>query len=100
VLCTSLTKYQDFLHSFANQVYKCTWRGVTPYDGQSFSYLGELTQYVATVVHFHMNGFRIIFNVLTKSRDYMVTLLDELTTNGFPSCDVDDEEATATSTRE
>lgn len=47
-----------------------------------------------------MNGFRIIYNVLTKSRFYMVTLLDELTTNGFPSCDVDDEEANATSTRE
>jgi len=72
---------------------------VTLWDGQIFAYLGELLHGTVTTVQLPVNIFCTITVAVTKTSKYMITHLEELTTDGFPPCTANDEEATDITTR-
>jgi len=72
----------------------------TPWDGQGFAFLGEITQTYATTVSLPNNAFRAIMNTKVRTADYIVTHLDELGPHGLPPPPAGDEEGIIVNTRQ
>lgn len=73
---------------------------VTPWDGGIFAFLGKVSQGMVTMVQLPTTIFCTVNNVQAKSSEYMVTNLAELTLQGLPLCQEDDEDATIITTRQ
>ncbi len=72
----------------------------TPWDGQGFGFLGEVTQAMVTTVTFPGTAFRAIMNSRCKTSDYIVTHLDEIGAKGLPPSQANDPESTLINTRQ
>jgi hypothetical protein len=72
----------------------------TPWDGQGFGFLGEVTQAMVTTVTFPGTAFHAIMNSRCKTSDYIVTHLDEIGARGLPPSQANDPESTLVSTRQ
>jgi hypothetical protein len=94
-LCCTLSQQQvkiyciclpsKFMSSFTGEV--------TPWDGGIFAFLGKVSQGMVTMVQLPTTIFCTVNNVQAKSSEYMVTNLAELTLQGLPLCQEDDEDA-------
>jgi hypothetical protein len=73
---------------------------VTPWDGEGFAFLGEVTQSTATSVNFPSNAFRAFRNTKAKSSDYTATHLDEIGEKGFSPAQVQDPDTSIVNTRQ
>jgi len=67
--------------------------------GNSYSFLGKITQGVVTTVNFLNNSFNPMMNIRSKSSDYIVTHLDLIGNKGLPAVPADEPEAELVSTR-
>jgi hypothetical protein len=72
---------------------------VSPLDGRSFAFLGEVTQGFVSTVSLPDDSFRMIHNVRSKTSDYIISHLDEITPLGIPPPPQDDPDMTLVSTR-
>jgi hypothetical protein len=66
----------------------------TPWDGNSYAYLGDVTQGVITTIELPATAFQSVANIRAKTSDYIITNLDRLGDKGLPHIAVDDAEAT------
>jgi hypothetical protein len=57
---------------------------VTPWDGQSFAFLGNMAQGTATMIKLPELVFRAVMNNWVKTINYMVTNLAEMDVFGVP----------------
>jgi hypothetical protein len=73
---------------------------ITPWDGQGFGFLGEVTQGMVTTVTFPSMAFRPIMNIRARTSDYMITHLAEFGAKGLPSPQANDPEGTLVNTRQ
>ncbi len=71
----------------------------SPWDGNSYAFLGEITQGVVTTVNFPNNSFNPVMNIRSKSSDYIVTHLDLIGNKGLPAVLADEPDAELVSTR-
>jgi hypothetical protein len=71
----------------------------TPWDGQGFASIGEVTNMSVTTVLFPDTVFRTAMNVRAKSTDYIIAHLAELGQRGLAPAAVDDAEASNVHTR-
>jgi hypothetical protein len=71
----------------------------SPWDGNSYAFLGEITQGVVTTVNFLNNSFNPVMNIRSKSSDYIVTHLDFIGNKGLPAVLADELDAELVSTR-
>jgi len=60
---------------------------VSPWDGLTFAFLGDLIQGVATTVQLPTTMFRFLPNTRAKTVEYIITHLDELGPLGLPEID-------------
>jgi hypothetical protein len=72
---------------------------ITPWDGMSFAFLGEIIQGQVTTVAIPDTAFCVIANVRSHSTDYIVTHLDQLGAYGLPAPALNAADASAVSTR-
>jgi hypothetical protein len=72
---------------------------LSPWDGNSYAFLGEITQGVATTVNFPNTSFNPVMNVRSKTSDYIVTHLDALGNKGLPPTQADEPDTELVSTR-
>jgi len=71
----------------------------SPWYGNSYAFLGKITQGVVTTVNFLNNSFNPMMNIRSKSSDYIVTHLDLIGNKGLPAVPADEPEAELVSTR-
>jgi hypothetical protein len=72
----------------------------TPWDGQGFGFLGEVTQTMVTTVPFPSTAFRAVMNIRAKTYDYIVTHLDEIGAKGLPANPANEPDTTLVNTRQ
>ncbi len=72
----------------------------TPWDGNSYAFLGDVTQWVINTVELPANAFRTIVNVQAKTSDYIATHLNLVGNKGLPNLPAEDPEATIVTTRQ
>jgi hypothetical protein len=72
----------------------------TPWDGQNFASLGEITQGMITTVELPANVFRTVNNVRAKTCEYIINHLDELERAGLEPVLAEEPTANRISTRQ
>jgi hypothetical protein len=72
----------------------------TPWDGQGFGFLGEITHNLVTAVNFPSTAFRTIMNTRAKTSDYIATHLDEIGAQGLPANQANELDTTPVNTRQ
>jgi hypothetical protein len=70
---------------------------VTPWDGLSFMFIGDVTQGQATTIQLPNTAFRAI-TTRAKTADYIVTNLVAMTDHGLPTPDANDQDANQVTT--
>jgi hypothetical protein len=71
---------------------------ITPWDGMSFTFLGEMIQGQVTTITLPNTTFRTIANVPSHSTDYIVTNLNLLGPYGLPAPAINEPDASAVTT--
>ncbi len=72
---------------------------MSPWDGNTYAFLGEITQGVITTVNFPNTSFNPVMNVRSKTSDYIVTHLDAIGNKGLPPATAETPEDELVSTR-
>ncbi len=72
---------------------------VTPWDGNCFAFLGEVTQGSVSTVDLPLNVFRTVGYVQAKTSDYIVTHLNEMGDYGLRPPIANDQDADTVTTR-
>jgi hypothetical protein len=72
---------------------------MSPWDGNTYAFLGEITQGVVTTVNFPNTSFNPVMNMRSKTSDYIVTHLDAIGDKGLPPATAKEPEAELVSTR-
>jgi hypothetical protein len=72
---------------------------MSTWDGNSYAFLGEIIQGVATTVNFPNTSFNPVINVRSKTSDYIVTHLDAIGNKGLPPAQADEPDTELVSTR-
>jgi hypothetical protein len=73
---------------------------LTPWDGQIFAFLGEITQGMITTVELPANAFRTVNNVRAKTCEYIISHLDEIEQAGLEPVLADEPTSNRISTRQ
>jgi hypothetical protein len=73
---------------------------LTPWDGKSFAFLGEVTQAMVTTVSFPNNVFHAVMNIRANSSDHIMTHLDDIGNKGLAPAQANDPDSSIVNTRQ